>query len=267
MTLKRKKPLRERDRELIRLESFIKETIKLSNQDVLTGEKIRFKETKFSNLYRFRMLLAKMNLISKERNKETNFQYIYYIHSTLEKVLYEAMKEKEEYQIFLNRRMKMARARLISDEEVLLAISKLRETETTISESNLLKEIGKGSPNTIKKIIKDLLETDILKYSDYEKLGKTVKILNREYFESHKYQIQAKIEEEVYSNAESAAHARIREEVQNEFEQREQTIRSNYESKIETMQKDNQIRDLEKDLAFANEKVALLKEIIQSTRT
>ncbi|QNE57697.1 hypothetical protein H5404_17910 [Vibrio parahaemolyticus] len=101
MTFKRKKPLRERDRELIRLEFFINETIKLSNQDVLSGEKIPFKETKFSSLYRFRMLLAKMNLISKERNKETNFQYIYYIHSTLEKVLYEAMKEKEEYQIFL----------------------------------------------------------------------------------------------------------------------------------------------------------------------
>lgn len=160
----------------------------------------------------------------------------------------------------------MARARQISDEDVLSAISKLRESETTISESNLLKEIGKGSPNTIKKIIKDLLENERLKFSDYEKLGKTVKILNREYFESHKYQIQAKIEEEVYSNAESAAHARIREEVQNEFEQREQAIISNYESKIETMQKDNQIRYLEKDLAFANEKVALLKEIIQSTR-
>ncbi|NOH29656.1 hypothetical protein [Vibrio mediterranei] len=101
MTLKRKKPLRERDRELIRLESIINETIKLSNKDVLTGEKIRFKETKFSNQYRFRMLLAKMDLISKERNKETNFQYIYYIHRTLERVLYEAMKEKEEYQIFL----------------------------------------------------------------------------------------------------------------------------------------------------------------------
>lgn len=161
----------------------------------------------------------------------------------------------------------MARARLISDEEVLLAISKLRDSETTISESNLLKEIGKGSPNTIKKIIKDLLETERLKFSDYEKLGKTIKILNREYFESHKYQIQAKIEEEVYSDAQSAAHARIREEVQNEFEQREQAIRSEYESKLESMQKDNQIRDLEKDLAFANEKVALLKEIIQSTRT
>ncbi|HDY7453165.1 TPA: hypothetical protein RQJ58_000844 [Vibrio vulnificus] len=161
----------------------------------------------------------------------------------------------------------MARARLISDEEVLSAISKLRESETTISESNLLKEIGKGSPPTIKKIIKDLLETERLKFSDYEKLGKTIKILNREYFESHKYQIQAKIEEEVYSDAQSAAHARIREEVQNEFEQREQAIRSEYESKLESMQKDNQIRDLEKDLAFANEKVALLKEIIQSTRT
>ncbi|EOV0917324.1 DNA-binding protein [Vibrio parahaemolyticus] len=156
---------------------------------------------------------------------------------------------------------------MISDEEVLSAIIKLREPETTISESNLFKQIGKGSPNTIKKIIKDLLETERLKFSDYEKLGKTIKILNREYFESHKYQIQAKIEEEVYSNAESAAHARIREEVQNEFEQREQTIRSEYESKLESMQKDNQIRDLEKDLAFANEKVALLKEIIQSTRT
>jgi len=161
----------------------------------------------------------------------------------------------------------MARARLISDEEVLSAISKLRDSETTISESNLFKEIGKGSPNTIKKIIKDLLETERLKFSDYEKLGKTIKILNREYFESHKYQIQAKIEEEVYSDAQSAAHARIREEVQNEFEQREKTIRSEYESKLESMQKDNQIRDLEKDLAFANEKVALLKEIIQSTRT
>ena len=101
MTLKRNKPLRERDRELIKLESFINETIKLSNKDVLTGEKILFKETKFSSLYRFRMLLAKMNLITKERNKETNFQYIYYIHSTLAKVLYEAMKEKVEYQIFL----------------------------------------------------------------------------------------------------------------------------------------------------------------------
>ncbi|MGL1178999.1 DNA-binding protein [Vibrio parahaemolyticus] len=161
----------------------------------------------------------------------------------------------------------MARARLISDEEVLSAISKLRDSETTISESNLFKQIGKGSPNTIKKIIKDLLETERLKFSDYEKLGKTIKILNREYFESHKYQIQAKIEEEVYSDAQSAAHARIREEVQNEFEQREKTIRSEYESKLESMQKDNQIRDLEKDLAFANEKVALLKEIIQSTRT
>ncbi|EMC9392541.1 DNA-binding protein [Vibrio parahaemolyticus] len=161
----------------------------------------------------------------------------------------------------------MARARLISDEEVLSAISKLRDSETTISESNLFKQIGKGSPNTIKKIIKDLLETEKLKFSDYEKLGKTIKILNREYFESHKYQIQAKIEEEVYSDAQSAAHARIREEVQNEFEQREQAIRSEYESKLESMQKDNQIRDLEKDLAFANEKVALLKEIIQSTRT
>ncbi|QNE57698.1 hypothetical protein H5404_17915 [Vibrio parahaemolyticus] len=161
----------------------------------------------------------------------------------------------------------MARARLISDEEVLSAIIKLRETETTISESNLFKQIGKGSPNTIKKIIKDLLETERLKFSDYEKLGKTIKILNREYFESHKYQIQAKIEEEVYSDAQSAAHARIREEVQNEFEQREQAIRNEYESKLESMQKDIQIRDLEKDLAFANEKVALLKEIIQSTRT
>ncbi|CAH1558582.1 Eukaryotic translation initiation factor 3 110 kDa subunit [Vibrio jasicida] len=161
----------------------------------------------------------------------------------------------------------MARARLISDEEVLSAISKLRDSETTISESNLLKEIGKGSPYTIKKIIKDLLETERLKFSDYEKLGKTIKILNREYFESHKYQIQAKIEEEVYADAQSAAHSRIREEVQNEFEQREKTIRSEYESKLESMQKDNQIRDLEKDLAFANEKVALLKEIIQSTRT
>lgn len=161
----------------------------------------------------------------------------------------------------------MARARLISDEEVLSAISKLRDSETTISESNLFKEIGKGSPNTIKKIIKDLLETEKLKFSDYEKLGQTIKILNREYFESHKYQIQAKIEEEVYADAQSAAHARIREEVQNEFEQREQAIRSEYESKLESMQKDNQIRDLEKDLAFANEKVALLKEIIQSTRT
>ncbi|EMF8846271.1 hypothetical protein V4T68_002866 [Vibrio parahaemolyticus] len=161
----------------------------------------------------------------------------------------------------------MPRIRMISDEEVLSAISKLRDSETTISESNLFKEIGKGSTTTIKKIIKDLLETERLKFSDYEKLGKTIKILNREHFESHKYQIQAKIEEEVYANAQSAAHARIREEVQNEFEQREQAIRSEYESKLESMQKDNQIRDLEKDLAFANEKVAMLKEIIQSTRT
>ena len=161
----------------------------------------------------------------------------------------------------------MARARQISDEEVLSAIIKLRESEVTISESNLFKEIGKGSPNTIKKIIKDLLETERLKFSDYEKLGKTIKFLNREYFESHKYQIQAKIEEEVYSDAQSAAHTRIRHEVQNEFEQREQAIRSEYESKLESMQKDNQIRDLEKDLAFANEKVALLKEMFQLTRT
>ncbi|EOV0917323.1 hypothetical protein ACOLNO_000095 [Vibrio parahaemolyticus] len=101
MTLKKGKSLRERDRELIKLESFINETIRLSNKDVLTGEKIPFNQTKFSNLYRLRMLLAKMDLITKERSKETKFQYIYYIHITLAKVLYEAMKEKEEYQIFL----------------------------------------------------------------------------------------------------------------------------------------------------------------------
>lgn len=101
MTLKKGKSLRERDRELIKLESFINETIKLSNKDVLTGEKIPFKQTKFSNLYRLRILLAKMDLITKERSKETKFQYIYFIHITLAKVIYEAMKEKEEYQLFL----------------------------------------------------------------------------------------------------------------------------------------------------------------------
>lgn len=93
--------IRERQKELIRLEHLIREVIALSSVDIQSSKTIRFTESRFSNLYRLRMLLERMDLIQKQRNKETSYQYRHYIPIALERILYDALSEKEEFRKFI----------------------------------------------------------------------------------------------------------------------------------------------------------------------
>ncbi|HHE0437825.1 TPA: hypothetical protein ACN35C_004687 [Vibrio parahaemolyticus] len=157
----------------------------------------------------------------------------------------------------------MAKKCSFTEQDLLVAINKLRESNKIISEQNIIDVMGAGSAPTVKKYIAQLMEKGNIRFSALDHLGAGIKRINRDFVENNKHKLQTEHAEKIIKEAESEARAIIRSEEQVKFNELEQKIRKEFKMKIEEITQNHQILLLKKELELKNEQIEFFKEILK----